>query len=111
MSLVYLDDERTPPTGWVLAKTPQEAIALLKLGDVSQLSVDHDLGLEDAPAIFDEIKAKTGYDVLLWIEYQTVFNDFVPPEHITVHSANAGARRKMELCVHMIRKLNGQRDE
>ena len=58
---VYLDDERTTPDGWVRTYWPEEAIALLKTGAVTEISLDHDLG-DDARG--------TGYSVLLWLEEQ-----------------------------------------
>ena len=44
---VYLDDLRTPPDGWVLVQWPEEAIELLETGEVTELSLDHDLGVDD----------------------------------------------------------------
>ena len=86
MSLrVYLDDERSTPEGWVRAYWPDEVIALLKTGSVSELSLDHDLG-DDARG--------TGYDVILWIEEAVYTQGFKPPL-IAVHSANQSARQKM----------------
>jgi hypothetical protein len=85
---VYLDDERPAPEGWVRVKTPASAIALLETGMVSHLSLDHDLG--------DDENVGTGYDVVLWMEEQFFLNHYLPPENITVHSANVSARVKME---------------
>ncbi|MEM1007702.1 MAG: cyclic-phosphate processing receiver domain-containing protein [Myxococcota bacterium] len=89
---VYLDDERTPPAGWTLVRWPQDAIDLLMTGQVTALSLDHDLGDDDRG---------TGYDVILWIEEAVATQGFVPPT-ISVHSANASARVKMELGVQSI---------
>jgi hypothetical protein len=45
---VWLDDRRPPPDGeWAWVKTPEEAIELLATGEVSEISLDHDLGLLD----------------------------------------------------------------
>jgi len=41
---VFLDDERNTPEGWVRVYWPDEAIALLVGGKVSEISRDHDLG-------------------------------------------------------------------
>ena len=41
---VWLDDERGAPEGWMRVRWPDEAIALLKTGQVTHLSLDHDLG-------------------------------------------------------------------
>lgn len=89
---VFLDDVRTAPEGWVHVLWPDEVIALLKTGQVTDLSLDHDLG-DDARG--------TGYDVLLWIEASVVEHGFVPP-NISIHSANPVARGRMEAAVRSI---------
>lgn len=91
---VYLDDERKTPTGWVRVYWPDEAIALLKKGDVEEISLDHDLGDDERG---------TGYDVVLWIEEQVITRGFIPPS-IKVHSANSSAREKMESGIRNIAK-------
>lgn len=53
---VFLDDERQTPEGWVRVYWPDEAIALLRTGEVTQISLDRDFG-DDARG--------TGYDVVL----------------------------------------------
>jgi hypothetical protein len=83
---VYLDDDRQAPAGWVRVWWPDEAIALLQAGAVTELSLDHDLG-DDARG--------TGYDVVLWIEEAVALRGFSAPR-IFVHSANSSARLKME---------------
>ena len=93
---VFLDDERNPPKDWVLVRWPEEAIDLLRTGKVSEISLDHDLGDDEHG---------TGNDVILWIEEQVVTNRFNPPE-ITVHSANASARKKMEAGIKSIIRFN-----
>ncbi len=40
---VYLDDERPTPSGWISVRWPDEAIALLETGMVTDISLDHDL--------------------------------------------------------------------
>lgn len=89
---VYLDDERTTPDGWVRVFWPEEAIALLEAGDVSEISLDHDLGDDEHGS---------GYDVVIWIEEQVVLHGFMPPK-IKVHSANSSARQKMEAGIRSI---------
>lgn len=86
---VYLDDERNTPDGWIRVYWPEEAIELLKSGEVTELSLDHDLGDDDHG---------TGYDVVLWIEEAVFTQGFFPPK-IKVHSANTSARKKMELGI------------
>ncbi len=97
---VFLDDLRTPPEGWVLARWPEDAIALLESGQVEALSLDHDLG-DDAHG--------TGYDVVLWIEEQVANCGFIPPA-ITVHSANVSARQKMEAGIKNIEKIYARKE-
>lgn len=97
---IYLDDERTPPSGWKLLKTPKEVIKFLKTGKVKELSLDHDLG--------DDTHIGTSYDVLLWIEEQVYLHNFKPPK-IKVHSANISARNKMEAAIKSInKKINNE---
>jgi hypothetical protein len=86
---VFLDDERETPFGWVRTYWPEDTIALLKTGKVTELSLDHDLGDDERG---------TGYDVVLWIEQAVYTAGFTPPT-ITVHSANASARQKMSLGI------------
>lgn len=89
---VYLDDERPTPAGWARVYWPEEAIALLESGNVSHISLDHDLG--------DDVHG-TGYDVVLWIEEAVMTRGFVPPQ-MSVHSANSSARQKMEQGIQSI---------
>ena len=89
---IYLDDERTTPDGWVRVYWPDEAIELLKAGQVVEISLDHDLGNDERG---------TGYDVVLWIEEQVALHRFVPPA-MKVHSANVSARTKMEAGIRAI---------
>jgi hypothetical protein len=98
---VYLDDERKTPTGWLRVYWPDEAIALLQTGRVTDISLDHDLG--------DDSRG-TGYDVVLWIEKAVALNGFKPPQ-ITVHSANPSARMRMLAGIAAIEKLKGRHYE
>jgi hypothetical protein len=97
---VFLDDLRTAPRGWVLVSWPDEAIQLLKTGSVTHLSLDHDLGDDERGA---------GYDVLLWLEEAVALHSFVPPQEITVHSANSSARIKMQSAIESINQLYAKR--
>ena len=96
---VFLDDERGTPEGWVRVYWPQEAIALLESGRVTELSLDHDLG--------DDSRG-TGYDVVLWIEEAVAMRSFNPPR-ISVHSANSSARAKMLAGIDAIQKIVASR--
>lgn len=92
---VFLDDERVTPEGWTRAYWPDEVIALLETGEVTHLSLDHDLG--------DDLRG-TGYDVVLWVEEAVATSGFQPPT-IAVHSANSSARAKMLAGVASIKRL------
>ncbi|WP_153133352.1 cyclic-phosphate processing receiver domain-containing protein [Dechloromonas hortensis] len=94
---VFLDDERATPEGWVRTFWPEEAIALLNTGQVTELSLDHDLG-DDAHG--------TGYTVLLWQEEQVIVHGMLPPI-IHVHSANSSARLKMDAAIAAINRHAG----
>ena len=95
---VYLDDERATPEGWTRVYWPEEAIDLLKTGNVLEISLDHDLGDDERG---------TGYDVVLWIEEAVITKGFKPPV-MWVHSANSSARDKMELGIETIMKRANQ---
>ena len=98
---VYLDDERIAPQGWRQTRWPDEVIALLQTGDVTDLSLDHDLGDDERG---------TGYDVILWLERAVATEGFMPPR-LSVHSANSSARMKMEAGIQSIQKLALQNGE
>lgn len=95
---VYLDDERDTPEGWERVYWPDEAIALLEKGIVTEISLDHDLGDDERG---------TGYDVVLWLEEAVVVNNFSPPK-MKVHSANSSARQKMEAGIKSIEEKSAK---
>ncbi len=73
-------------------------IELLQTGKASEVSLDHDLGVDDR---------STGYDVVLWIE-EAVFTKGFKLPIIKVHSANSSARHKMELGINRIIKFSAE---
>ncbi len=87
---VFLDDLRAAPDGWVRVFWPDEAIALLRTGKVSEISLDHDLG---------DDQRGTGYDVLLWIEEAVATGKCVKALRMIVHSANPAARARMDAAI------------
>lgn len=97
---VWLDDVRPAPEGWIATRWPDEVIALLRTGEVTELSLDHDLGDDERG---------TGYDVVLWIEEAVAIHGFSPPR-IRVHSANSVARERMEAAVASIVHLVALRE-
>lgn len=95
---IYLDDERPAPPGWTRCYWPDEVIALLQHGTISEVSLDHDLG-DDARG--------TGYDVIVWIERAVAVDGYSPPK-LQVHSANTAARARMEAGIASIERLAAQ---
>jgi hypothetical protein len=93
---LFLDDNRLTPKGWVRAYTAEEAIEYLKTGEVEELSLDHDLGIEEMVG--------TGYAVLEWIEKEVHLHGFKPPEIMTVHSANSPATERMLQAIASIKE-------
>jgi hypothetical protein len=66
---IYLEDERPTPDGWLGVRWPDEVIAHLETGLVTDVSLDHDLGDDERD---------TGYDVVLWLEEAVALRGFVP---------------------------------
>ncbi len=91
---IYLDDERETPVGWERTLSAGQTIEWLKLlkGQVTELSLDHDLGLD--PAVGN------GYDVLLWLEQ----NPEYAPEYINIHSANPAVWKRMHQAIDSIHR-------
>ncbi len=92
---VWLDDIRPAPEGWVRAFWPQDVIALLETGEVTHLSLDHDLGDDERG---------TGYGILRWVEEAVATRGFRPPE-IRIHSGNPPAHERMLAAVRSIERL------
>lgn len=96
---IFLDDVRPCPHDWTLAKNYKECIDFLKTGNVTHLSLDHDLGDDENG---------TGYDVVCWIEVETALNDFSPPI-LTIHSANPFGRKRMSSAIERIETLQTEK--
>lgn len=78
---LWLVDLRLPPEGWTWAKTVEEAISVMEGGNVTEASLDHDLGEG-----IDE-----GYRLVLWMAENGVW----PSEAISVHSSNQPGAERM----------------
>jgi len=110
-SKLFLDDIRDPLKfgylGYTWVTTADEAIEMLKKG-VHKASLDHDLDVDHYSGNYDGT-AKTGYDVLLFLEEHP---QYLPPGGIAVHSMNPVGRARMEKLVERLysdlgRKQNG----
>jgi hypothetical protein len=77
---LWLDDVRVPPDeSWTWVKTVEEAIALMDTGDVTEASLDHDLGTDQQGQELPE-----GRTLVYWMAE----NGCWPSDAITIHSAN-----------------------
>jgi len=91
---LWHDDIRPAPEGWEWARTNDDAIAYLEKFDVTEISMDHDLGLDYLESGPDTINLMgegdaTGFHLAQWMCY----NEKLPAK-ITVHSWNVvGAQR------------------
>lgn len=89
---LFLDDIRVPtwaehhrdPKDWTVVRTYEEAVELLKTGDVVEATLDHDLGQD-----------VTGYDLVCWMEENNVW----PREGTRVHSANPSGSAAMRRVI------------
>jgi len=90
---LWLDDLRPAPEGWVRCYWPEEVLEFIQEGNVTEISLDHDLG--DEPAGYMEPE-RTGMMVLTALA-QMQFNnpDLVLPI-IHVHSMNIIASKRMK---------------
>ena len=85
---VYLDDCREMPNGFdCVVKTAQEAIDLLKTGEVTYISLDHDLDLNG-----------TGYDVACYIE-ENAHNGSLKRLEWSIHSANPDGVKRIRMAL------------
>ncbi len=77
---VFLDDKRPNPSGFILVRTADQAIDLLKKERIKILSLDYNLGT----------KPFTGHDVVRYMVKHNVY-----PQKIIIHSANPFGRKRM----------------
>ena len=95
MLLLWLDDERTPPSSdWIWVKTAWDAIKALQTSYFNVVSLDHDLGKD----------AGEGYDVLLYIEEKVHLDPNYRAPEIRLHTANTSARIRMALAAESIER-------
>mgnify|MGYP001563936358 CR=1 FL=1 len=109
---LFLDDVRQPNNvgwnddNWVVVRTAKEAFEILKQGNVVDLSLDHDLGMEivEHPTSMTmrgkyiegyNNYAPTGYDLCKWMTQENVW----PSGHIYIHSSNVPGRIAMKQLI------------
>jgi predicted kinase len=77
---VFLDDYRSCPDDFTLAKNVEECILLLKDNKIGHLSLDHDLGSRE----------QNGLNLVHYLVKNGLF-----AERITIHSANSVGGKNM----------------
>ena len=82
---LWLDDERPAPDGWLHVRTAPEALSIIRGGNVTEASLDHDLG--DEPY--------TGYWLLTRIEDDVARGVGYALPLFSIHTANPVGYRKM----------------
>lgn len=82
---LYLDDLRDCPEGCLLVKTAEEAIEVIKGGNVGLLSLDRDLGLD-----VNGNHLRTGYDLVKEFYEKGMYVD-----EIYIHTDNSVGRENM----------------
>lgn len=88
---IWVDDERPMPEGFDYhVKTAAEAIEIIQQGDVTKISLDHDLG-----GVNDY---ETGYFIAQFIE-MAAHNSWIPALEWEIHTANPVGRRNMEAAL------------
>jgi len=106
MIKLWVDDIRTPPDkSWIWARSYQEAIYELSLGNVTLISLDHDLGVQKESKYINtphvDTSIKTGYDVICWIE-ESVYYDRLDLPMMLCHSMNPVGRKRIETVINKL---------
>lgn len=91
---LWLDDERPAPEGWYSTDDPAEALSLIRSGQVTEASFDHDLGREH-----------TGYWVLQNVEEDLGRGIVYSIPVISIHTANPVGYRNMSAVRVSIQRL------
>lgn len=87
---IWLDDIRPMPEFYTHhCKTATEAIALIQTGNVTHISLDHDLGNDNDG---------TGYHVARYIE-ERAYRREIPRINWQIHSANPVGRQRMTIAM------------
>jgi hypothetical protein len=87
---LWVDDIRPAPPGYnIHVKTAAEAIKILSSGNVTEISLDHDLGPPEAG---------DGSQIANWIEAQA-YSGSIPKLIWHIHSANPVGSQKMNAAL------------
>lgn len=92
---MWLDDIRTMPSDYdVHVRNPEDAIAILKLGLVTHIGLDHDL----ADRMTGEPYALTGKHVARFIEEEAYYGR-IPPMTWSIQSDNPDGIKEMRAAM------------
>jgi hypothetical protein len=94
---VWHDDVRPPPDGWLWVRTNEDARKILKTGNVQEISLDHDMGLDQLePSVeHHDMRGRSEDNGMRLVEWM-VANALVP-ESVVIHSWNLAGARSMYL--------------
>ena len=102
--LLWLDDVRPAPEGWLHVRTAAEARRVLSTTPVTHASLDHDLGCCE-PCQFERGCTfrpcedcnchETGYDLAQWMAEKDIWPTIKP----RVHSANPAGAARMRMVI------------
>ncbi len=98
--LLWLDDVRPAPAGWMWVKTVDEAIETIKEVPVAEVSLDYDLDHTDGE--------RKGIEVMYWLGRAYEAGDLQTLPVIHVHTANPLGGRDMALMWRAMELLVGQ---
>jgi len=103
MFKIFLDDIRIPlDENWIIVKSYVDFINFIKSHQwdlIEEISLDHDLGLEDETE-------RNGYDVAKWLVNHSIDNNVILPI-IKVHSANpVGSKNIISLINRYLISIN-----
>lgn len=93
MSKLWHDDIRRPPDeSWSWARTNAEAVTFIAMHRPDEISLDHDLGLQDHDPDVDDADMQISQNAALEPDGDDLVNtlielDIVPPK-VTIHSWN-----------------------
>lgn len=96
---LWIDDERDPAQWrpgetWVWAKTAMDAMLILDGGLVTEISFDHDLGLE----VDQDGRELNGYAVAKYVE-RNAYDGWISRLKWGIHSANPVGRKNIQAAM------------
>lgn len=90
---LFVDDMRPIPSGWIGARTVSEAIAVLAVLPVREVSLDHDIIFPRSGAdLYQALSQETFKGVAYYLAQMPEADR---PKVIRIHTANVGAAKAM----------------